>query len=114
MLLSLTGNNKTSKRQVAPQRPLKESSEARASCSTNSLDSGSYIDRNIVNKVKGPAPVAENKMQNVKQLIVRDFSEKCNEYFRELLQNIDIDNWAISDPLIAEYNLKVRNLLVEI
>ena len=38
MLLLLTGNHKTNKRQIAPQKPLKESGEARASCSTNSLD----------------------------------------------------------------------------
>ena len=113
MLLSLTGNNKTSKRQVAVQRSLKESNEARVSHSTNSLD-GSYIDRNVINEVKGPASVAENEMQNVKQLIVRDFNEKCYEYFRELFQNVDIDNQEIIDPLIAEYTLRVRNLLVEI
>ena len=83
MLLLLTGNNKTSKRQVALQKPLKESSEARELCSTNSFD-GSYIDRNVVNEVKGLAPVAEREMHNVKQLIVKDFNEKCNEYFWEL------------------------------
>ena len=38
----------------------------------------------------------------------------CNEYFRELFHNVDIDNWEIPEPLIAEYNLKVRNLLLEI
>ena len=54
------------------------------------------------------------RLQNVKQLIVKDFNEKCNEHFRELFQNIDIDNSEITDPLIAEYNLRVRNLLVEI
>ena len=80
MLLSLTGNNKTSTRQVAPWRPLKESSEARASHSTNSLH-GSYIDRNAANEVKGPALVAENETQNVKQLIIRDFNEKYDEIF---------------------------------
>ena len=105
MLLSLTGNNKTSRRQVAPQRLLKESSEARASHSANSLD-GSYIDRNAVNEVKGPAPVAENEMQNVKQLIIRDFNEKCDENFKELFQNMDKDNQEIIYPLSAEYNLK--------
>ena len=81
MLLSLTGNHKTSKRQIAPQMPLKESGEAKASHSINSLD-GSYIDRNVVNEVKGPAPVAANETQKVKQLIIQDFNEKCNEYFR--------------------------------
>ena len=75
MLLSLTGNNKTSKRQVAPQKLLKESGEAGTSHSINSLD-GSYIDRNAVNEVKGPAPVAENETQNVKQLIIWDFNGK--------------------------------------
>ena len=113
MLLTITGNNKTSKKQVAPQRLLNESSEARALCSANSLD-GSYIDRNIVNKVNGTATVAENEMQNVKQLIIRDFNEKCDEYFRVLFQNVDIDNQEIIIPLVAEYNLRVRNLLVEI
>ena len=73
--------------------------------STNSLD-GSYIKRNVVNEVRGPAPVAESESQNVKQLIVKDFNEKCNEYFRELFHNADIDNWEITEPLIAEYNLK--------
>ena len=113
MLLLLTGNHKTSKRQIAPQRPLKQSGEARASCPTNSLD-GLYIDRNAVSEVKGPALVAENETQNVKQIIVRDFNENCNEYFRELFQNADIDNWGIIDPLITEYNSRVRSLLVEI
>ena len=113
MLLSLAGNHKTSKRQVAFQRLLKESGEARASHSINSLD-GSYIDRNAVNKVKGPATVAENDAQNVKQLIVSDLNEKCNEYFRELFQNVDIDNWDLIDPLITVYNSRVRSLLVGI
>ena len=74
MLLSLTGKNKTSKRQVALQKPLKGSSEAMALHSTNSLD-GSCINRNIINKVEGPAPVAESETQNVKQLIVKDFNK---------------------------------------
>ena len=105
MLLFMTGNNKTSKRQVKVQKPLKENREARALCSAKSLD-GSYIDRNVINEVKGPAPVAESEIQNVNQLIVKDFNDKCNEYFRELFQNTDIDNWEITEPLIAEYNLK--------
>ena len=83
-LLLLTGNNKPIKRQVALQKPLKESSEAMALCYNNSLV-GSYINSNIVNKVKGPAPVAESDMQNVKQLIIKDFNKKCNEYFREFI-----------------------------
>ena len=45
MLLSLIGSNKTIKRQVALQKPLKESSEAMALCCNNCLD-GSYIDVN--------------------------------------------------------------------
>ena len=81
--------------------------------SANSLD-GSYINRNIVNEVKDPAPVAESEMPNIKQLIVKDFNEKCNEYFRVLFHNVDIDNWEVTEPLIVEYNLRVRNLLVEI
>ena len=74
----------------------------------------SYINRNIVNKVRCPVAVAESETQNVKQLIVKDFNEKCNDYFRELFHNVDIDNWEVTEPLIAEYNLRVRNLLVEI
>ena len=58
----------------------------------NSLD-GSYINRNIINEAKGPAPVAESDTQNLKQLVVKDFNEKCNEYFRELFHNVDIENW---------------------
>ena len=49
-------------------------------------------------------------MQHVKQLVVNDFNEKCNEYFRELFHNVDIENREITEPFIAEYNLKVRNL----
>ena len=64
--------------------------------------------------MKGPAPFAESNVQNAKQLVVNDFNEKCNEYFRELFHNVDIENWEIAEPLIAEYNLKVRNLLLEI
>ena len=69
----------------------------------NSLDR-SYINRNVVNKAKGPAPVAESDMQNVKQSVVKDFNVKCDEYFRGLFHNVDIDNWDITEPLIAEYN----------
>ena len=65
MLLSLSGNNKHIKRQVALQKPLKESSEAMALCCNSSLD-GSYINRNVVNEAKGPAPVAESDVQNAK------------------------------------------------
>ena len=65
MLLSLTGNNKPIKKQVALQKPLKESSKAMELCCNNSLD-GLYINRNIVNKAKGPAPVAESDTQNDK------------------------------------------------
>ena len=70
-----------------------------ALCSENSLD-GSYINRNVINEVKAPAPVAESKMQHVKQLIVKDFNEKCNEYFRELFHNVDIENWEETKPLM--------------
>ena len=84
-----------------------------ALCCDNSLD-GFYINRNVVNEAKGPAPVAESDIQNVKQLVVNDFNEKCNEYFIELFHNVDIENWEVTEPLIAEYNLKVRNLLLEI
>ena len=62
-----------------------------ALCSENSLD-GPYINRNILNEVKGPAPVAESEMQHVKQLKVKDFNEKCIEYFRDLFHNVDINN----------------------
>ena len=31
-----------------------------------------------------------------------------------LFHNVDIENWEITEPLIAEYNLKVRNVLLEI
>ena len=113
MLLLLTGNNKPIKRQVALQKPLKESSEAMALCSKKSLDR-SYIDGNVVNEVKGPAPAAESKTQHVKKLIVKDFNDKCYKYFRELFLNVDIDNGEVTEPLIAEYNFRVRNLLVEI
>ena len=82
MLLSLTGNNKPIKKQVALQKPLKESSEAKAKHWNNSLD-GSYINRNIVNEAKDPAPVAESDTQHIKQLVVNDLNEKCEEYFRE-------------------------------
>ena len=112
MLLLLTGNHKTGKRQIAPQKLLKESGEARASHSINTVD-GSYLDRNAVNEAKGPAPVAEYETKNVKQLIIWDFNEKCDEYFRELFQNVDIENQEIIDPLITEYNLRVRSLLVD-
>ena len=64
--------------------------------------------------MKGPALVAESKMPNIKQFIFKDFNKKCNEYFRELFHNVDIDNWEITEPLIAESNLRVRNILVEI
>ena len=33
--------------------------------------------------------------------------------FRELFQNVDIENQEIIDPLITEYNLRVRSLLVD-
>ena len=55
---------------VALQKPLKE---AMTLCSENSLD-GSHINRNIVNEIKGLAPVAENETLHVKQLIVKDFN----------------------------------------
>ena len=75
----------------------------------NSLD-GSYINRNIINEAKGPAPVTESDAQNAKQLVVNGFNEKCNEYFRELFHNVDIENQEITET----FNLKVRNLLLEI
>ena len=113
MLLSLTGNNKPIKRQVALQKPLKESSEAMALHCDNSSD-GSYINGNIVNEAKGPAQVAECDEQNAKQLVVNDFNQKCDEYFSKLFHNVDIENWEITEPLIAKYNLKVKNFLLEI
>ena len=91
MLLSLSGNCRTSKRQIALQKALNEGGETGTSNSIINLD-GSYIDRNPVNEVRGSAPIAENRTQNVKQLVICDFNEKCAEYFRELFQNIDIDN----------------------
>ena len=45
-------------------------------------------------------------MQNVKQLIVKDLNKKCDEYFRELFHNVDMDTLEVTEPLIAEYNLK--------
>ena len=81
MLLSLMGNNKPIKKQVAIQKRLKESTEAMVSYCDNSLD-GSYINKNDANEAKGLAPVAESDVQNAKQLVVVDFNEKCNEYFR--------------------------------
>ena len=36
------------------------------------------------------------------------------KYFKELFQHVDIDNQETIGPLIAEYNLRVINLLVEI
>ena len=65
MLLSLTGNNKPIERQVALQKPFKESSDAMALMCNNSSDR-SYIDKNDVNKAKGPAQVAESNAQNAK------------------------------------------------
>ena len=113
MLLSLTGNNKPIKKQVALQMPWKESSEPTALCYNNSLD-GLYINKNDVNKAKGPSPVAESDVQNAKRLVVNDFNKICNEYFRELFYNVGIENWEITEALIAKYNLKVKNLLLEI
>ena len=113
MLLSLTGNNKPIKKQVAIQKPLKESNEAMASHCNNSLD-GSYFNKNDVNKAKDVEPVAESKVQNTKQLVVHDFNEKCSEYFRKFFYNVDIENWEITEPVIAKYNLKVKTLLLEI
>ena len=74
MLLSLTGNNKPIKKQVAMQKPLKKSNEA-SSCS-NSVD-GSYINKNDVSKVKDPAPVANDDMQNATWLVVVDFNKNA-------------------------------------
>ena len=64
--------------------------------------------------MKGPISVAESDAQNAKQLVVVDFNEKCDEYFRELFYNVDIENREITKPLIAEYILKVKKLLLEI
>ena len=47
-------------------------------------------------------------------LVVNDFNEICNEYFRELFYHVDIENQEITEPSIAKYNLKVKNLLLEI
>ena len=66
-------------------------------CCDNSLD-GSYHNRNIVNEARGPTSVARSDMQNVKQLVVKDFNKKCDEYFRELFHNVDIDNQEITEP----------------
>ena len=63
MLLSLTGNNKPIEKQVALQKPLNESSKAMAFHCDNSLD-GWYINKNNINKAKGPAPVAKSDAQN--------------------------------------------------
>ena len=64
--------------------------------------------------MKGPTPRAESDVQNAKQLVVVDFNKKCDEYFRELFSNIDIENREITEHLIVEYNFKVNNLLLEI
>ena len=40
--------------------------------------------------------------------------KKCDKYFRELFYNVDIENREITEPLIVKYNLKVKNLLLEI
>ena len=103
------GNNKPIKKQVAIQKPLTESSEAMASCCDNSLD-GLYINKNNENKVKSLAPAAESDAQNAKQLVVVDFNEKCNEYFRELFYNVDIENREITEPLTVKYKSKAKNL----
>ena len=95
MLLSLMGNHKPIKKQVAIQKPLKESNETVASHCNHSLD-GLYINKNDVNEVKGPISMAESDAQNAKQLVVVDFNENCNEYFRELFYNIDIENREIT------------------
>ena len=55
-----------------------------ASSCNNSLD-GSYIDKNDVSKVKDPALVVNDNVQNAKWLVVVDFNEKCNEYFRGII-----------------------------
>ena len=78
-----------------------------ASYSNNSLE-GSYISKNDINQAKHPASVAESDAQNAKQLLVVDFNKKCNECFRELFCNVDIENREITEPLIAKYNLKVK------
>ena len=46
------------------------------SCSIITLDR-SYIDRNVVNEARGSAQITENRTQNVKQLVIQDFNEKC-------------------------------------
>ena len=74
----------------------------------------SYIDRNAVNEVKHSAQIAENRTQNLKPLVIWDFNEKRNEYFRELFQNVDTDNQETIVLLISEYNTKVKRLLVDI
>ena len=103
MLLSLTGNHEISKRQIAPQKALNEGSGPGISHSIIILD-GLYIDRKAVNEVRGSAPIAENRTQNVKQLVIQDFNEKYDEYYRELSQDIDINDKETVDPLIREYN----------
>ena len=81
MFLSCMGNNKPIKEQVAIQKPLKESSEAMASCCNNSLH-GLYIKKNNVNEVKGTAPVAESDVQNAKQLVVVDSTKNAVSILR--------------------------------
>ena len=73
MLLSLTGNHRTSKRQTAPQKALNEGCETGTSNPIINLD-GSYNNKNTVNEVRGSAPIAENRTQNVKQLVIHNFN----------------------------------------
>ena len=79
----------------------------------NSLD-GLYISKNDVNEVKNAISVAKSDVQDAKQLVVVDFNEKCDKYFRGLFYNVDIENREITETLIAKYNLKVKNLVLEI
>ena len=65
MLLSLIDNNKPIQKQVAIQKPLKESIGVMASCCNNSLD-WLHINKNDINEVKGSTPVAKSDAQNAK------------------------------------------------
>ena len=59
-----------------------------ASCCDNSLDT-SYINKNDINEVKGPAQVANGDAQNAKQLVVVDFNENVMNSLGNYFYNVD-------------------------
>ena len=80
MPLSLTGNTKPIKKQVAINRISRENSKDVAKLGDDTLD-GSYINRNNECKTKGTVTERDMKAENAKQLVIDDFNKKCDEYF---------------------------------